>query len=538
MNNNSGGGSKKRPPSGRGDPNIRKPAASSKSNKQIQRPTPSPAGRAGKSKETTAAARNRDINAYSGNRTRNRPENPGSDKSGAGKRVIPKSKTVQKEKTAARQGKSSPEAEKKSFPKQNKAADTEKIPVPRLVTPPKEPVNPYIRKMRRVLLGTVTLLILIAICVGLSLTVFFKIDEITVEGKTRYDEEDIIAASMINKGDNLLLCDTSRGVEKIQSKFSYIEEVEINKKLFNKVNIVVTEAKPASAVEYNGKYIILSKSGKIIDIIGENKYGEKKYKDIPEILGANLKNVKLSSKIQYKDNNVKKYIDRIIENVSKYKIADIKTIDISDTSSIKLIKSGGFTIIIGTFENIEYKLRSAADILSKNVREDAKGTLDVSLASADGGKSYLKLGYEDSKVSSNPTKENSSNKQVSKAKDDSDNESSAESEESQEESVGEETSVSEDGDYTDGTYTDDGYTDDYTDDTYTDDGYTDDYTDDTYTDDGYTDDYTDDTYTDDGYTDDYTDDTYTDDGYTDDYTDDTYTDDGYTYDYTDDTYYE
>ena len=395
--------------------------------------------------------------------------------------------------------------------------------MPRIITPPKEPVNPYIKKIRRFLLGAVTILILVAVCVGMSLTVFFKIDEITVEGKTRYDNDKIIAASMINEGDNLLLCNTSPGTKKIQEEFPYIEEVDIQKNLFNKINIKVTEAKPSYVVENNNKYLILSKKGKIIEIDSLNKYD-----NIPQISGAKLKNVNLSSEIQYEDKNLKKYLDKIMENVSKYKIADIRTIDISDTTSIKLVKSNGFSIILGTFEEIEYKLETAANILSKNVRENLSGTLDVSLASPEGGKSYLKVGEQASVVSSKPSKEISKTSQTSKKES---SEASDKPEESSEEPVPEETSVSED-DYTDDTYTDDGYTDD----TYTDDGYTDDYyTDDTYTDDGYTDD----TYTDDGYTDDYyTDDTYTDDGYTDDYyTDDTYTDDTYTDDYyTDDTY--
>ncbi len=527
MNYNSGGGNGKRPPNGRGAPNTEKASAATNNSKQKQRPTPSPGNSSGRTAVKSGNVPNRNAR---GNTERNIPADLKKKRGTINKpekSPAPKKRTTQHEKEPDLQQKSLSKSVRKVSGEQNGSADKEEIAVPKIITPPKEPVNPYIKKMRRVMLGAVALLILIAICVGMSLTVFFKIDEITVEGKTRYAKEDIIAACMINKGDNLLLCDTSPGVKKIQEEFPYIEEVDIQKKIFNKINIAVTEAKPSSVVEYNGRYLVLSKSGKVIEINNQNKY-----KDIPEILGVKLKNVKLSSKIQYQDGNLAKYPDKILEGIGKYKISDIKKIDISDTTSIKLIRSNGFSIIIGTFADIEYKLQTAADILSKNVRENVSGTLDVSLASPNGGKSYLKLESEPSKVSSSPPKEESKKTQESKTEE----ESSGKPEESSEESVAEETSVGEESDYNDDTYYDDGYTDDtYTDDGYTDDTYTDDgYADDTYTDDGYTDDtYTDDGYADDTYTDDgYTDDTYTDDGYADDtYTDDGYTDDGYTDDY-------
>ena len=261
------------------------------------------------------------------------------------------------------------------------------------LAPPKEPVKPYVRKFRKFLLAAATIIVLLAICIVLSLTVFFKIDEIIVTGETRYDKSKIISASLINKGDNLLLCNTSDGTENIIRKFPYIENVEIKKQLFNKINIQITEAEPSSVVESDGKYIVLSKSGKIIEINDKNTY-----ENIPLIMGAKLNNVKLCSDISYEDENLKKNLDSIIEMISKYSVRNVQVIDLTNTSSIMLIRKNGFKIRIGNFENIEYKIKTAASILSNNVRDDAKGTLDVSLASAEGGKSYLKIGEESSKV--------------------------------------------------------------------------------------------------------------------------------------------
>ena len=259
----------------------------------------------------------------------------------------------------------------------------------RTLEPPKKPLSPYARKLRKVLLAFVTIIILLGICMILAFTVFFKIDAITVEGKTRYKNDEIIKSSQISLGDNLLLYNTSPAADNILNDFPYIETVDIQKRLFNSINIKVTEAKPTSIVESGGKYIVLSKSGKIIEITDKKTY------DVPTVLGAKLTDVKLSSKIRYNDKNLKKYLDRVLEAISDNELKDkISTVDINNTSAIVLTKKNGFKIIIGNFENVDYKIKTAAYILTNNVNEDAKGTLDVSLASAESGKSYLHLGEE------------------------------------------------------------------------------------------------------------------------------------------------
>ncbi len=390
----------------------------------------------------------------------------------------------------------------------------------RPLSPPKEPVKPYVRRFRKFILAAVTIVVLLGICVVLSLTVFFKIDEINVEGNTRYELTDIEEASMISKGDNLLLCNTSYGAENIVKKFPYIESVEIEKKLFNKINIKVNEATPSFVIESDGKYIVLAKSGKIIEI-----NDKKTYDDIPAVLGAKLKNVKLCSQIEYEDENLKKYLDKIVELISEYGIKNIRTIDMTDKSNILLIRENGFKINIGNFENLEYKLKTAASILSKNVKDDAKGTLDVGIASAQGGKSYLRLGEESSE------KPKESKPQSSKA-------SSAESsQQSSGQTQTEESSGSSDDgtveenaepqydepyylDYDDGTGDDGGYN--YDDGTGDDGGYN--YDDGTGDDGGYN--YDDGTGDDGGYN--YDDGTGDDGGYN--YDDGTDYDGGYNYD--------
>lgn len=323
-------------------------------------------------------------------------------------------------------------------PRKNNNSTKAKKDYTKPLVPAKAPISPYKRRLKRILFYTATLVILIAICAVLSLTVFFQIDNIEVEGETRYNTEDIIASSCINKGDNLILCNTSTGEEQIEKDFPYIESVDIQKKLFNNIIIYVTEAKPASIIESDGQYVVMSESGKILEVNDEKKY------DVPTILGAQLKSVKLSSNVKFKDENINKYVEEIMQAVNDNNIKNIETIDISNLTKIALIKDNGFKIIIGTPENIDYKLKTAKAIMDKSVSDTDVGTLDVSLASADGGKSYLSSAVESSMPDKQQSSEASSQKNNKDSSDESSKNSSdtssENSEEPSEESI-EETSV-------------------------------------------------------------------------------------------------
>ena len=416
--------------------------------------------------------------------------------------------------------------------------------------PAKEPKSPYKRKVLRVLFYSVTIFVLVTICCILSLTVFFKIDEIEVKGKSRYSGDEIKASCMIKQGDNLILCNTSPGEKNIWEKFPYIEKVNINKELFNKIIITVKEATPTCVIESEGKYVLLSESGKIIDISDTLRNTE-----IPKIMGAKLKEPKLSSTIKYKDNNVEEYINEILEAAEKYELGTIEIIDISNMSKITLTGKQGLRIVIGTPESIDYKLKTAKKIIEKSLSEKDKGILDVSLCSSEGGKSYYSSQADESsaqaskppkpKPSADSKKKKESSDESSKSEESSKAEESSESEDEtgDPETTGEdntEETTYDDGTYDDGTY-DDGTYDDGTDDGTYDDGTYDDGTDDGTYDDGTYDDgtYDDGTY-DDGTYDDGTYDDGTDYDLGDAYyyeEDEEYNNDE-TYDYTGDEYYE
>ena len=340
-------------------------------------------------------------------------------------------------------------------------SDDEEEPIP----PAKAPESDKKKKIRRIVFYTLALTATVIISALLSLTVFFKIDEIYVEGTKKYPENDIIAASMIEKNENLILCNTSPGEKNIIAKFPYVEDVHIQKQLFNKIAIKITEAKPFSMIKNGDRYFVLSKKGKIIEINDESKYS------IPVIVGAKLKKTKVCDYAEYENENTKKYLDEVVSLVKKYEIKDVSTVDVTSMTNIFLLKKNGFKLIIGSPENLEYKFKSAVSIMNEHISETDSGVLDVSMVDAEGAKSYFKSKETSKAVSSKPveeskpesslTEESSEISEIEESSEDeySENEESSEDEDSEDEEYDED---SEDEEYDeDEEYNEDSEDEDY-----------------------------------------------------------------------------
>lgn len=81
--------------------------------------------------------------------------------------------------------------------------------------------------------------VIIAMTVGA--TVFFRVEQVTVTGNQRYTQEEIIAASGIQLGDNLYSLNKVRIDQNLRKSLPYIGELTINRSLPSTIVITVTE---------------------------------------------------------------------------------------------------------------------------------------------------------------------------------------------------------------------------------------------------------------------------------------------------------
>lgn len=108
-------------------------------------------------------------------------------------------------------------------------------------------------------------LLLAAAAIVAALTMFFKVETIQVTGASRYQAADIIAASGVEIGDNLVLLDRYRVSQRIYTALPYITDVQPRPKFPSTLEIEVTETRAAAAIQGAGGWWLLSAGGKILE---------------------------------------------------------------------------------------------------------------------------------------------------------------------------------------------------------------------------------------------------------------------------------
>ena len=107
---------------------------------------------------------------------------------------------------------------------------------------------------------TLVTFLIVAGAIVASLTVFFKVARIDVNGNSRYTSESIIASSEIQMGENLFAVNKFKVQEKILSAHPYIEEIKITRRLPDAFVFSVTERIPCGYIEtVDAKWLIDSK---------------------------------------------------------------------------------------------------------------------------------------------------------------------------------------------------------------------------------------------------------------------------------------
>lgn len=237
----------------------------------------------------------------------------------------------------------------------------------------KTKLSPKTLKFRRNFCLISFLFLVLIVGTFLSLTVLFKIENISVTGYTNYESNEIINCSLISKGTNLFCLNTRKSAENIKKSLPYIEEVQIMKKIPSDVTIKVTQSKPSWAIENEGEYVLINNQQKVLEISS----------DLPDsslciIKGTDLNVFNPGENLVFKDQQVGNVLTTLMNLFSKYNIG-ANEICMSDFSKITFSYENRINVIIGIPEKLDYKIKTAVHILKENIKEQEHGTLDLSL---------------------------------------------------------------------------------------------------------------------------------------------------------------
>lgn len=321
------------------------------------------------------------------------PKRPDADDIGAKKRAYGNSKP---KKTAtsgiAELVKST--LQKSEEKKKKKNPNRSKQPTPAVIyTQPKT----FNRNRLVIQLLTVTAVV-VALVLGLS--VFFKVETITVTGAQVYDPYTIEENSGIKKGDNLLTFSRPRAGALIKANLPYVDTVRFGIKLPGTVNIIIEEDQVVYAIrDQDQAWWLMNSDGRIVEQTTGSKaashtqiVGVTLESPEPNTVGKATENVSTET-YPSEDANAGQLVPVVQTNAQRLTavlqilqaledndiVGSAASVDVTRLEDIILWYGTRYQVNLGDNSNLEYKIACMNDVILQ-MSDYQSGILDISFS--------------------------------------------------------------------------------------------------------------------------------------------------------------
>lgn len=216
------------------------------------------------------------------------------------------------------------------------------------------------------------MLILAAVLTGSVL--FFRIEQVTIEGATKYSSDQVVAASEVESGQNLLLLSKANIAKHITESLPYIDKVKIKKQFPTTLKIQIKECVPSAAVQVDDAWWILDSKCKLLE-----KADQSLASQYIKITGLTLINPQVGAPAQAETGSEKRLesLAGLLSALSDGGMLDQVTwIDLSAETELEMDYSGRMKVKVLIYADYNRKMRILSEIMTK-LEESDSGEIDM-----------------------------------------------------------------------------------------------------------------------------------------------------------------
>jgi len=229
------------------------------------------------------------------------------------------------------------------------------------------------RKRNYTLYYIILALFLVIAGVTLSMTVFFNIESIKVEGSSVYTLDDVNSVIDVETGDNLLRLNTKAMSKTLLEEFEKADKIEVKRAFPTTLLIRIEDGEPTTQLYSDGVYYVLSKTGRVLE------HAKQSMPNVPIIVGPDAEGASLGSYVSLMlENEERDWINILFKEIEKSGLVDISAIDITNTISLKIYYQNRFQINLGSLSELDTKLAMVYEVFAGgNIGVEESGIIDI-----------------------------------------------------------------------------------------------------------------------------------------------------------------
>lgn len=216
-----------------------------------------------------------------------------------------------------------------------------------------------------------------------GLSFFTRANEIEVRGAIKYTEAEIIEASGVSLGDNLLFFDAVTAEENIQRYLPHISEVDVVPIFPSKISIRVVESSPMATLQYREGILVIDSSARVVEILSPEEVAPW---GLIEVRGFTPAGADLGARLRAEMLNESqlRYLIEMLSIIEKEGMFnDITFLDVSNIANITFDFLGRYRIILDSPRSIESNMLTLPETIARAEREGvippgSRGTIRVS----------------------------------------------------------------------------------------------------------------------------------------------------------------
>ncbi len=222
----------------------------------------------------------------------------------------------------------------------------------------------------------VGVIIVLMVCIAVAGVVFLKVGTVEVaDNYGRYTDDRIIEIAGITSDSSFLMLNEEKIADTVCLALPYIETVSVSRTLPDQVQLLVTYAEPAFAVDCGQLWLILSANGKVLEttqVVPAN---------LSELKGVLVKEYSIGRTAVFENEMYFTHASDLYTGAKENKLGEIRTLQIDQSGYVSMNIGNRFFVQSPTVQILLDEMSVLKKVMDE--REDKKTAFSFTLA-ADG----------------------------------------------------------------------------------------------------------------------------------------------------------